>query len=210
MTIKKPNEGYKDWLLNISIIACILSMGVFLYFLIGVSRTAENVQASSYSPDQIITAINKERVQNNVKPLIKNEKLTLAAENKAMDMKKRNYFSHIYQPDNTKWSDFIKDVNYDYLIAGENLANGFYSVAPMVSAWMDSPTHRENILNPKFEDTGVGVVFGELDGNPTIFVVQTFGKQAEEKNKDQEEINTEEEVKEEESEQEITEEQGVG
>src|SRR6056297_3368022 len=121
MTVKKPKQGYKDWLLNISIIACIFSMGVFSYFLLGVSRTAENVEATSYTPDQVITAINKEREEKDLEPLIIDSKLTLAAENKAEDMQARNYFSHIYQGDNTKWSDFIREAEYDYLIAGENL-----------------------------------------------------------------------------------------
>jgi uncharacterized protein YkwD len=189
MTVKKTSNGYKDWLLNISIVACIFSMGIFLYLLIGVSRTGEDVQASSYNAEQVITAINKERTKQGLNPLYTNEKLTLAAENKAKDMKERNYFSHIYQGDNTKWSDFIKNANYDYLIAGENLANGFYSVELMVKAWMDSPTHRENILNPKFEDTGVGISFGELNGNPTIFVVQTFGKLEEVKKEEKTEVS---------------------
>jgi uncharacterized protein YkwD len=177
MTVKKNTESFKDWLLNISIIACIFSMGVFLYFLIGVSQTSEKVQASSYTREQVITAINKEREENDLELLVMNEKLNLAAQNKADDMKDRNYFSHIYYKDGTKWSDFIKKVDYDYLIAGENLANGFYSVSAMVEAWMESPTHRENILNSKFQDTGVGISFGELNGNPTIFVVQTFGNE---------------------------------
>jgi uncharacterized protein YkwD len=47
----------------------------------------------------------------------------------------------------------------------------------MVKAWMDSPTHKENILNDAVDETAIGIAYGELDGAPTIFVVQEFGKQ---------------------------------
>ncbi len=171
-----PKKG-KEWLLNLSIIACIISLVIFVYFLVVSGRTTEEVQASSYSPEQVIAAVNKQRINNNLESLVESQKLSIAAQNKADDMKKRNYFSHVYANDGTKWSDFIQDAGYEYTIAGENLANGFYSVNDMVEAWMNSPTHRENIVNTKVDETGVGISYGELEGNPTIFVVQMFGKE---------------------------------
>jgi uncharacterized protein YkwD len=41
-------------------------------------------------------------------------------------------------------------------IVGENIAIGYYSSASVVEAWMNSPEHKENILNPKFRRTGIG------------------------------------------------------
>ena len=94
-----------------------------------------------------------------------------------MDMVENAYFSHISPIDGRKWSDFIKESEYDYEIAGENLANGFNDVETMVVSWMNSPSHRENIVNQKVNETGVGIAQGTLDGFPTTFVVQMFGKQ---------------------------------
>jgi len=184
MSLEKKNNPPKkanlttDWLLNISIVACILSLVVFVYFLVSGSQNGYEANANSYTEDQVIVAINNQRKENNLPDLVKSHQLSEAAQNKAEDMKNRNYFSHVYSKDGTKWSDFIKEVDYNYLVAGENLANGFYEVQSMVQAWIDSPTHRENILNPKVEETGVGIAQGELDGISTIFVVQMFGKKS--------------------------------
>jgi len=44
-----------------------------------------------------------------------------------------------------------------------------------VAAWMNSPTHRENIVNPTYKDIGVGIASGDYEGHQTIIVVQMFG-----------------------------------
>jgi uncharacterized protein YkwD len=49
-----------------------------------------------------------------------------------------------------------KKVNYEYVVVGENLAEGdFTSDADLVKGWMDSPGHRANILNTKYEEIGI-------------------------------------------------------
>ena len=45
----------------------------------------------------------------------------------------------------------------------------------MVDAWMNSPTHRANIMNPRYEEIGIAVVDGLLNGIETTLVVQMFG-----------------------------------
>ena len=59
--------------------------------------------------------------------------------------------------------------------AGENLARDFSNPASVVTAWMKSPTHKDNLLNPKFKEIGVAVVDGNLGGIATTLVVQFFG-----------------------------------
>jgi len=165
------------WLQFVSIIACILSLVIFLYFLFYSGNVKNQALASSYSPEQILLAVNTERQKKDLKPLRPNEKLTKAAQNKAQDMSDKNYFSHISPVDGKKWSDFIKESDYSYHVAGENLANGFQDVPRMVESWMNSPSHKENILNKEVTDTGIGISFGKLGDIPTIFVVQDFGKE---------------------------------
>ncbi|MCG2685812.1 CAP domain-containing protein, partial [Candidatus Parcubacteria bacterium] len=71
---------------------------------------------------------------------------------------------------------FIVGVGYDYLYAGENLAKDFSHSSGVVDAWMNSPTHRENLVNPRYEDIGLAVVNGTLNGVETTLVVQMFGR----------------------------------
>lgn len=120
--------------------------------------SASAASASSISSDNIESLINKERTSRGIAPLKDNSKLDQAALNKSADMISRKYFEH-YAYGLTPW-DFIKKQNYDYLYAGENLAMDFETSEGMVSAWMNSETHRKNILNPDFTEMGVGVVKG--------------------------------------------------
>jgi hypothetical protein len=67
-------------------------------------------------------------------------------------------------------------VNYNYTYAGENLAMNFSEAEDALSAWLASPTHRDNILSQNYEDIGVAVVVGEINGTETTLVVQLFGQ----------------------------------
>ncbi|MDP1710228.1 MAG: CAP domain-containing protein, partial [bacterium] len=59
--------------------------------------------------------------------------------------------------------------------AGENLARDFCSAGATVDAWMNSPTHRENMLSENYKEIGIGVLEGNLAGADTTLVVQFFG-----------------------------------
>jgi uncharacterized protein YkwD len=159
-----------------SVFTFMVSVGFFLYLLVTSSSSSNKPEFITYNKDQVIVAINLQRKIFNLPPLITNDKLSLAADNKAKDLSKNQYFSHIDPITNKKWSDFIVDSNYNYEVAGENLANGFYDTNSMIKAWMNSPTHRENVLNSSVDETGIGISTGTLQGTPTIFVVQMFGK----------------------------------
>ena len=169
------------WSIILAGITCFLTFAVFIFFLFQNSNLQKEAKASSYNDQMVIAAVNQE-FKNDYRFMsteIINEKLNKAAQNKALDMNKNNYFSHVSPVDGKKWSHFIKETGYNYKVAGENLANGFDDVPTMVRSWMKSPSHRENILNPNVSETGVGVVFGKLNDYPTIFVAQTFGEQLE-------------------------------
>lgn len=170
------NKSFTNKLFWLAGLACIISLAVFSFLLFQSSQSTKIAKADGYSADQIIVAVNQERVKKNIAPLIINSQLMQAASNKVKDMASKNYFSHISPVDGKKWSSFIKESGYKYVEAGENLANGYDSVEDMVKAWMDSPTHRENILNPNFEETGMALEYGTLNEFPTIFVSQSFGR----------------------------------
>jgi hypothetical protein len=69
-------------------------------------------------------------------------------------------------------------VGYQYEYAGENLAVDFTDSKDVTLAWMNSPTHKANIMKNAYTEMGTGIATGTFNGNPTIFVAQVFGKPA--------------------------------
>jgi len=134
----------------------------------------------SYASDiyvkELLTYTNDVRADAGLSPLELNNKLSRAAYAKAKDMFADNYWAHV-APDGTQPWDFILGAGYDYSYAGENLAKNFNGSKEVVDAWYKSESHRENLLNPKYDDIGFAVVDGVLDGYETTLVVQDFGKE---------------------------------
>lgn len=130
--------------------------------------------ATSIDIDGLLSETNGARLKNGAGEVRINTLLSIAAEKKALDMFEYNYWSHTSPSGVQPW-DFILGENYDYIYAGENLARDFSTSKGVIDAWLDSKSHRENLLNPKYVDIGLAVVDGELDGAETTLVVQMFG-----------------------------------
>jgi hypothetical protein len=130
--------------------------------------------AANISPGEVIRLTNERRQQAGLLPLSQNAKLDSAALAKGNDMLAKGYWAH-FAPDGTSPWHFFLNFGYKYSFAGENLARDFPDAASAVSAWMNSPTHKENILNPNYKEIGVGVVEGNLAGAETTVIVQFFG-----------------------------------
>lgn len=130
--------------------------------------------SSTISTETVIQGTNAERAKLGLGELQYNQVLSLAAQEKAKDMFEHQYWAHYSPQGKTPW-DFMKSSGYRYVVAGENLARDFLDTGDMVQAWMNSPTHRENVINPRYQDIGVAVVNGTLNGVETTLVVQMFG-----------------------------------
>lgn len=130
--------------------------------------------ASSVSVDEVINLTNQERTKQGLAPLTLNQQLTDAAYAKAADMFAKDYWAHVSPTGTQPWF-FIKNSGYTYRHAGENLARDFAESTTVVQAWMNSPSHRDNLMNSKYQDIGVAVVDGTLQGVETRLVVQMFG-----------------------------------
>lgn len=123
----------------------------------------------------VVTETNKHREQLGRTPLHINKKLNLAAQAKLDDMFRQQYFEH-ESPDGKRPADVIKAAGYDYIVVGENLALGNYKTDEiLVQAWMDSPGHRANIIDTKFNEIGVAVGKGTYQGREVWLAVQEFG-----------------------------------
>ena len=124
--------------------------------------------------EQLMAATNAERTAAGLPVLEFNATLARAAAAKAEYMFKKGYWAH-NSPDGTVPWDFINAAGYRYTLAGENLAKNFSNSEGVVAAWMDSPTHKENILKSGYREVGFAVVNGILNGEETTLVVQMFG-----------------------------------
>ncbi len=129
---------------------------------------------SAITVSDLLKYTNLQRESNGLAPLTLNPELTHAAQMKADDMFAKDYWAHVSPDGTTPWV-FIKDSGYDYLYAGENLARGFDSSSAVVTAWMNSPEHRANMLSPNYTDIGFAIEDGSLTGTDTTLVVQEFG-----------------------------------
>lgn len=130
--------------------------------------------ASEISSIELVELANADRQKHNLAPLQYNKKLERAAFEKAENMFKEQYWAH-YGPHNESPWQFILGAGYTYTYAGENLAKGFSDTSSVHDAWMASPTHRANIMDPQFQEVGIAVVQGNLQGSEIFLVVQMFG-----------------------------------
>lgn len=140
----------------------------FLYYLPQSSFFADLTKTN------ILRLTNEERVDNGLPVLKLNPKLELAAQQKAQDILLKDYFAHQSPDGLTPWYWFEK-VGYDYQYAGENLAIGFLDSEEVSQAWLESPSHRANLLNKDYKEIGLAIVSGDFQGKNTSLVVQMFG-----------------------------------
>lgn len=130
--------------------------------------------AVNIEEQNLLTDTNEMRAQNGLKALKMNGQLSAAALEKARYMFAHDFWAHNAPDGTTPWK-FISDAKYDYLYAGENLAKDFENSKGVVDAWMNSPSHRANLLQEKYQDIGFAVLNGTLQGEQTTLVVQMFG-----------------------------------
>ena len=116
-----------------------------------------------------VLLLNEDRRSAGLEPLKINLKLSKLAADYSLDMNKRRFFSHI-DPDGKDPFERMAAIGVDFPNAGENIA-----LSPDVETahkmLMDSPLHKENILNPKFTEIGVGVRSNSRGG---VYLVQEF------------------------------------
>ncbi|KZE65242.1 serine protease [Paenibacillus jamilae] len=108
---------------------------------------------------EVVKLVNNERSQKGLKPLTSNAKLTEVALAKAKDMSTNNYFSHT-SPTYGSPFDMMKKFGVTYTYAGENIAMGQKTPQEVMTAWMNSQGHRENILKAEYTQIGVAYYNG--------------------------------------------------
>lgn len=176
-----PHTHKKAHLLSVQAFLVYIALFVVLHFGINtLSMVHPGVLGTStgITIQEIVRLTNEERAKQGLPPLTENGSLNQAAEAKAQNMFAENYWAHYAPSGKTPW-DFIVGAGYKYVYAGENLARNFSSAQDVVNAWMASPTHRDNLLNPHYTNIGVAIEDGNLTGKATTLVVQEFGSPVE-------------------------------
>lgn len=160
-----------------SVVLIVVGFGLAINNLSLVSRDLGAIlgYASDISVGQVVEQTNSLRLQNGLGVVTLNDTLSSAARAKAADMYEKQYWAHVSPTGQQPW-DFMRSAGYSFSAAGENLARDFSTTPEMMSAWMGSPTHRANIVNPNYTEIGVAVVNGNLEGVDTTLVVQMFGR----------------------------------
>ncbi len=125
-------------------------------------RTVQNSPATlAYSTEMgtgaLLSNTNSQRTSNGLGALTINPKLNSSAQAKANDMVSKDYWAHESPNGDQPWV-FFDTAGYSYQKAGENLAYGYPSSSETVIGWMNSPSHRANILDTSYTEVGFGFV----------------------------------------------------
>lgn len=128
--------------------------------------------ASTSIAEQMLQAVNSERAKHGLASLRLNSQLSQSAQSYALKMQGANFFSHT-DPSGGTFRQRNEAAGYtSWQWMGENIAYGQPTVAEVVNDWMNSQLHRDNILEPRARELGVGYV-----GGATPYWVQEFGVQ---------------------------------
>lgn len=170
-------NNFRSRLLHHKSIFLSIALILFASFFLTTLRTNfPKVLGVSYdiTSSQLLYFTNLKRQENGTSPLSLNDKLSLAAKEKAADMFSNGYWAHNSPDGKTPWV-FIKNSEYTYVYAGENLARGFQNSDEVIKAWMASPDHRDNMLSRNYSEVGFAVMKGKLLGEETVLVVEMLG-----------------------------------
>ena len=101
---------------------------------------------------------NRERYRYGLRPLVLNIRLTAAAQAYSKAMALRDHGGHVGE-DGSRVGDRVARAGYQWSAVGENVAYGHSMPEQALFSWMHNDTHRNNILNPKFEEIGIDYYF---------------------------------------------------
>jgi uncharacterized protein YkwD len=145
-------------------------------------QTTWDTNATSFE-NQVLTLVNQKRAAGAtcggvakppVAALASNASLRCAARLHSKDMVTKNFFSHTGSNGST-FSTRITQAGYTWTSVGENIAAGQTTPAAVVTSWMASTGHCNNIMNGNFKHLGVGYVYGASAAYKHYWT-QDFGK----------------------------------
>ncbi|MCL2256360.1 MAG: SafA/ExsA family spore coat assembly protein [Firmicutes bacterium] len=133
---------------------------------INIPRTAE---FRSFE-NEVVRLVNAERTRAGLRPLSENWQVSRVARIKSQDFIDNNYFAHNSPIYGTPFQ-MLRSFGIPFSTAAENIAHGQRTPADVMNSWMNPPGHRANILNPNFNQIGVGIA---RDNRGNLFWTQMF------------------------------------
>ena len=112
--------------------------------------------------ERMISRVNYYRDQHDLQPLRINLTLMEVAQAHSEAMLSDSCFAHRC-PKRPGLVARLKEAGYPYRVASENIAAGFERPERVVDVWMRSASHRENMLDPRVAEAGVGYAFIDRD-----------------------------------------------
>lgn len=126
----------------------------------------------------VVELTNQYRKANGLTALAIDLDLVEAAQQHSQTMATLDFFSHTGLDGSLPWDRAIS-AGYESRIVGENIAAGYTTPAAVVDGWINSPDHRANILDPNYNEIGVGYYFLANDPgtvNANYYWTQVFGR----------------------------------
>jgi len=158
-----------------NIVIAVLLLEIFTFLLPTLIQINKTGGMAAVLPAILADLTNKERQTENLQTLTVNPILNKVAEMKASDMASKGYFAHTSPEGKNPWY-WLEQAGYSYQYAGENLAINFNDSKDVTKAWMESPTHKANIVKDKYTEIGTGVATGIYEGREAVFVAQVYAK----------------------------------
>jgi uncharacterized protein YkwD len=149
-------------LLMVAVLALGIGIGLFWYN----SKTSEEVakppvvasDEASRVPtvEELLRLTNEERAKVGVKPLLLEPLLNKSAQMKADEMHVNDNFNHV-SSSGKRGLTYIVDSGVECQWYAENLGSG-YNSSGIIASWMNSPGHRDALLNSRYDQAGFGIV----------------------------------------------------
>ena len=149
-------------------IALLIALALFPEFSIVAQQRARVY--SSADETQILALINRERDRKGLSQLFWNDRLADLAREYSGTMARENFFEHIDNNGDSVMERAQHERIRGWSKIGENLfmCSPTYDLPSLsVRGWMRSPSHRENILDPEWRTTGIGIAYAR-DGRTYI------------------------------------------
>lgn len=133
------------------------------------NRTNNNFQM------EVVRLVNIERKKRGIHPLSVSNELSKAAAIRADEISRK--YSHT-RPDGSSYLTVLKPAGYMHSYVGENIAASEKTPEQVMNSWMNSPGHRDNILNPNYTEIGVGASYALSSKHRIYWMhwVQLFGR----------------------------------
>jgi len=171
--IPTQHNGYQAKLVTTPALAVMMLALLLVNSVLG--TVPVRIVSAAIETTSLLELHNTERSHLELGPLTLNPVLSNSAQRKAQAMLDSDCWSHYCPSGKSPW-DFFLEAGYDYLYAGENLAEGFFENEDVMVALMNSETHKDNIIKSDYTEIGFGIVTGTFQGvsNSTIIAVH-FG-----------------------------------